>query len=709
MTHGDDAGGDGQHQARTLPLLPLRNIVVFPDMVVPLFVGRDKSISALEEAMDADQRLVLAAQTSDDIDDPSVDDLYDIATVGDVVQLLRLPDGTVKVLVKGMRRVELTGHDESAGHFRVDARPVDVPTVDPEEVAEEIEALCESFEKYVDLHSKIPRDVVAEIEQIDDPSELADTISAQLSLDLEQKQSLLETFDPTDRIEQLQSLLEAEIEEEAERKIRSRVKEKMEQNREDGGDADSQIHQQMQDRQSAFADELAELEERIAEKEMPEEATERLEDELQKLKMMSPMSAEATVVRNYIDRVLELPWFEMTDDRLDLDAAEQTLEDDHYGLDEPKSRILEYLAVRALSDAPSGTILCFVGPPGVGKTSLGKSIARATNREFVRLSLGGVRDEAEIRGHRRTYIGSMPGKIIQSIEKAGSSNPVFLLDEIDKMSSDFRGDPSSAMLEVLDPEQNEVFKDHYLDLEYDLSNVMFICTANHLQPIPAPLQDRMEIIEIPGYTSYEKLQIAQNYLVPRRIDETGLADIDVHFTSSALERIAEEYTREAGVRNLEREIGSICRKVARDVIDGTEIGDEDASYTIRARTVPTYLGPPDYQGEQIDENDEIGRTNGIAWTRHGGVMLTNEVTAMPGSGELTITGKLGEVMEESAQAAISYVRTRARNLGLAADFHQKIDLHIHFPEGALPKDGPSAGITVATSIVSVLTQTPVDR
>jgi len=434
---------------------------------------------------------------------------------------------------------------------------------------------------------------------------------------------------------------------------------------------------------------------------------------------MSPMSAEATVVRNYIDRVLNLPWYEMTDDRLDIEAAEETLEADHYGLEEPKDRILEYLAVRSLSDEPSGTILCFVGPPGVGKTSLGRSIARATNRNFVRLSLGGVRDEAEIRGHRRTYIGSMPGKIIQSIEKAGSSNPVFLLDEVDKMSSDFRGDPASAMLEVLDPEQNETFNDHYLDLDYDLSHVMFICTANRLEPIPAPLQDRMEIIKIPGYTNYEKQKIAQEYLLPNQLEETGLEDVDVHFTSSAIDRVTEEYTREAGVRNLERELGSICRKIARSVVEREESAaeeDDDAdeekspeSFTVRARTVPTYLGPPEFQGEAIETEDAVGRTNGLAWTQNGGVTLVNEGTVMPGNGQLIITGKLGDVMEESAQAAMSYVRSRALNLGLNPKFHENVDLHVHFPEGALPKDGPSAGITMATSIVSTLTQTPVSH
>ena len=706
MSNSSDSEVPSDEDKRVLPLLPLRDIVVFPNMVVPLFVGRDKSIDALEEAMNRDKKLVLAAQKRDKINDPTRDDIYSIGTVGNIVQLLRLPDGTVKVLVKGERRVHADTFVDDTDHFRVEYDPIDTPAASGSGIDDRLETLRSAFETYANLNKRIPPDALGQIEQIDDPSKLADTIVAQLSLDLSDKQSILETLDPSDRLEGLYELIQEEIEVEAERKIRSRVKEKMENGDDPDEETKKKLHQKMQDRQSIFADELAELEERIEEKEMSEEATERLKKELRKLKMMSPMSAEATVVRNYVDRVLSLPWAEMTDDRLDIEAAEDTLEADHYGLEKPKERILEYLAVRSLSDTPSGTILCFVGPPGVGKTSLGRSIARATNRNFVRLSLGGVRDEAEIRGHRRTYIGSMPGKIIQSIEKAGSNNPVFLLDEIDKMSADFRGDPSSAMLEVLDPEQNAAFNDHYLDLDYDLSNVMFICTANQLQPIPAPLQDRMEIIKIPGYTDHEKLRIAQEYLLPKRIEDAGLDDIDIHFTSSAIERVTEEYTSEAGVRNLERELGSICRKIAREVVENE---GEEPSFTIRARTVPTHLGPPKFQGDEIEENDEIGMTNGLAWTQNGGVMLINEVTVMPGNGQLIITGKLGDVMQESARAAMSYVRSRALNLGLNPDFHEKVDLHVHFPEGALPKDGPSAGITMATSLVSVLTQTPVSH
>ncbi len=706
MAHSNAPDESSDDSRRDLPLLPLRDIVVFPDMVVPLFVGRERSISALEEAMNEDETIVLAAQRRDNINEPTEDDVYDVGTVGNIVQLLRLPDGTVKVLVKGLYRVHIDEYVSNAGHFRVAHDPIDPPPVEIDDELEDLmEAARSAFETYVDLNNQIPPDAFGQVEQLDIPDELADTIAAQLSLDLDDKQSLLETLNPTKRLETLYELIQEQIEDEAERKIRSRVKQKMDNDDSSERETSNQFQQQMQDRQSVFADELEEMEDRIEVKEMPQEVTERLRDELQKLKMMSPMSAEATVVRNYIDRVLELPWYEMTEDRLDIETAEETLEADHYGLEQPKDRILEYLAVRSMADEPSGTILCFVGPPGVGKTSLGRSIARATNRNFVRLSLGGIRDEAEIRGHRRTYIGSMPGKIIRSIDKAGSNNPVFLLDEIDKMSADFRGDPASAMLEVLDPEQNDAFKDHYLDLDYDLSNVMFICTANQLQPIPAPLQDRMETIRIPGYTSHEKVQIGQKYLVPKQIESTGLEDIDVHFTSSALDRIVNEYTREAGVRNLEREVGSICRKIARKVVEG----ESDRSFTIRARTVPTYLGPSTYEGDEIEDEHQIGIANGVAWTQNGGVMLTNEVTVMPGNGDLILTGKLGDVMEESARAAMSYVRARALNLGLDPHFHEKVDLHIHFPEGALPKDGPSAGITMVTSIVSALTQTPIRR
>jgi ATP-dependent Lon protease len=526
-----------------------------------------------------------------------------------------------------------------------------------------------------------------------------------LALKLADKQRVLELRDVGERLELLVELMQEEIELlQVEKKIRSRVKKQMERTQNDYylNDMQNNLQKEMND-QNEFKNEVDELEDRIKNKKMSDEAEDRLLKELKKLKMMSPMSAEATVVRNYIDWVISLPWYEVTPDRLDITIAEETLAADHYGLEKPKDRILEYLAVQALVEKPKGPILCFVGPPGVGKTSLGRSIARALNRKFVRLSLGGVRDEAEIRGHRRTYIGALPGKIIQSLRKAGSNNPVFLLDEVDKMSQDFRGDPSSALLEVLDPEQNSTFVDHYLDLDYDLSNIMFLCTANNLQGIPAPLRDRMEIIQIPGYTDFEKMQITRHYLIDKQLSNNGVADIDVHFTTSAISRVINHYTREAGVRNLEREIGTICRKIARKVVtDG-----KAQSFKINTKAVPIYLGNHKFEQGRIEERDEVGMTNGMAWTQFGGVMLVNEVTVMPGRGKFIITGKLGDVMQESAQAAMSYVRARAMNLGLSPDFHQKVDLHIHFPEGALPKDGPSAGITMATSIVSALTRIPV--
>jgi ATP-dependent Lon protease len=690
---------------RRLPLLPLRDIIVFPSMVVPLFVGREKSINALERAMNGEKQIVLAAQKKSKTNDPTRDDIYSVGTIGKIVQLLRLPDGTVKVLVEGKQRAEVLDYSEEDELFEVDVEVIDEEVESDEDLDELVRTVRSAFEAYVKLNKRVPPEMLSTVAKIDDPAKLADTIVAQLSIKLADKQSILETVDPKARLEKLLELMQSEIEiQKVEQDIRSRVKKQMERTQRDfykKGGRDKQSKDK-----NDFKNEVEELEAAIEEKELPEDVRERLEKELRKLKMMSPMSAEATVVRNYIDWVLALPWFELTEDRLDVDEAEEQLEEDHYGLDEPKERILEYLAVQSLVDTPRGPILCFVGPPGVGKTSLGRSIASATNRNFVRLSLGGVRDEAEIRGHRRTYIGSMPGKIIQSLKKAGSNNPVFLLDEIDKMSTDFRGDPSSAMLEVLDPEQNETFNDHYLDMDYDLSKVMFICTANNLGQIPAPLRDRMEIIQIPGYTDYEKLQIARRYLVPKQMEANGIEDVDVHFTSSAIERVTRHYTREAGVRNLERELGSVCRKIARKVVQSDEPKDE-LSYKVNAKSIPHYLGPHKHKKSSLETENEVGVTNGMAWTQYGGVMLAAEATMMPGTGKIIITGKLGDVMQESARAAISYVRARAYNLGLNPDFHKKIDIHVHFPEGALPKDGPSAGVTMVTSVVSALTQLPV--
>jgi ATP-dependent Lon protease len=707
MPFSQDSDGADNRRTQRRPLLPLRDIIVFPSMVVPLFVGREKSINALEEAMNADKEIALAAQIKSKTNSPTQDDIYEVGTLGKIVQLLRLPDGTVKVLVEGKQRLRIDSYLKNDKFFEVEVELVETTSESDKDIDALVEMVRSTFEKYVKLNKRVPPEMLSQVAKITDPAKLADTIVAQLSLKLGDKQQILEAFDPGERLEKLYELMQSEIEiQQVERDIRSRVKKQMERTQREfygkGKDSDSK-KPTGGGKKNQFKNELDELEARVAEKELPEEARERLDQEMRKLKMMSPMSAEATVVRNYVDWVLSLPWYETTEDCLDVAEAEKTLDADHYGLEKPKERILEHLAVQSLVEVPRGPILCFVGPPGVGKTSLGRSIARATNRNFVRLSLGGVRDEAEIRGHRRTYIGSMPGKLIQSLKKAESSNPVFLLDEIDKMSTDFRGDPSSAMLEVLDPEQNATFSDHYLDLDYDLSKVMFICTANDLHKIPAPLRDRMEIIQIPGYTDPEKLKIAKRYLIPKQMKDNGIVDVDVAITDEAIDRIVHHYTREAGVRNLEREIGSVCRKIARKVVDG----EGDKSFVVDADAVTEFLGPRRHQNQRLERDDHIGLTNGMAWTQFGGVMLHSEVTMMAGTGKIVITGKLGDVMQESAKAAISYVRTRAANLGLRADFHKKIDIHVHFPEGAMPKDGPSAGVTMATSLVSALTQIPV--
>ncbi len=691
-----------------VPLLPLRDIVVFPHMVVPLFVGREKSIAALEEAMNKEKDILLAAQINPKTNDPKPEDIYKMGTLASIIQLLRLPDGTVKVLVEGKRRTRIAQFVTNPDFFIVEAEPY----VDDNEATVEVEALMRgaksTFEQYVKLNKRIPPEMLASVSSIDDPSRLADTIVAHLSLKLPDKQSILEIVSAGERLEKLLSLMQSEIEIlQVERRIRSRVKKQMEKTQ-----REYYLNEQMQAIQKElgerdeFKSEIAELEDKGKKKKMTEEARESFEKEIKKLKMMSPMSAEATVIRNYIDWLLTIPWEERTKDRLDVKGAEDVLNADHYGLEQPKERILEYLAVRSLVDKMKGPILCLVGPPGVGKTSLGKSIARAMGKKFVRLSLGGVRDEAEIRGHRRTYIGAMPGKIIQSLKKAGSSNPLFLLDEVDKMSMDFRGDPSAALLEVLDPEQNSTFNDHYLDLDFDLSDVMFITTANTLPSIPAPLQDRMEIIRIPGYTEIEMLKIAQLYLVRKQREANGLTEKNISFTESALKLIIRRYTREAGVRNLEREIASVCRKVAREVAKSPK---KDKFIRITPKKIQKYLGIPKYSFGLAEEEDQVGITTGLAWTQVGGELLTTEVSVMPGNGKMMVTGKLGDVMQESAQAAMSYVRSRAEDLGLARDFYSKLDIHIHLPEGAIPKDGPSAGITMATGITSALLKIPVRR
>jgi ATP-dependent Lon protease len=691
--------------AARVPLLPLRDIIVFPHMVVPLFVGRQKSIRALEEAMNKHKFILLAAQREAKTNDPAEEDIYRVGTLGTVVQLLRLPDGTVKVLVEGKKRARVLRYVEQPDFFLVEAEEIEEHCPKTTEIEALTRSINSTFENYVKLNKKIPPEMIMSVASIDDPARLADTIVAHLGIKLEDKQALLEVENPAERLERVLGYMRSEIEIlEVEKRIRTRVKKQMEKTQKE-----YYLNEQMRAIQKElgekdeFKNEIQELEDKIKQKKMSAEAREKADKELKKLKMMSPMSAEATVVRNYIDWLISLPWHEYTDDKLDINEAERVLEEDHYGLEKVKQRILEYLAVQSLAGQMKGPILCLVGPPGVGKTSLGKSIARATGRKFVRVSLGGVRDEAEIRGHRRTYIGALPGKIIQCMKKAGSGNPVFLLDEVDKMSTDFRGDPSSALLEVLDPEQNANFNDHYLDVDYDLSKVMFITTANTLERIPRPLQDRMEIIRIAGYTEVEKLNIAKRYLVKKQRETNGLRDGNLDVSDNAILSIIRHYTKEAGVRNLEREIAAICRKVAVEVVKK----DRNARVRVSGKNLSQYLGPARHRYGKAEEDSKIGVATGLAWTELGGELLATEVTVMPGKGKLIITGRLGDVMQESAQAAMSYVRSRATELGLKKDFYQHVDIHIHVPEGATPKDGPSAGITMATALVSALSKIPV--
>ena len=691
---------------KQLPALPLRDIIVFPHMVSQLFVGREKSIAALEEVMSRDKEIFLAAQKNAKTNDPTPDDIYDVGTVGVVVQLLRLADGTVKVLVEGRRRAKIRRFVDSRDFFVVEVD--EVPSVSPSDV--EIQALMRSvqstFEMYVKLNKKVQPDVLMSIQGLDDADKLSDCIAANLpTIKLTDRQGLLETTDAKVRLERLYELMQAEIEIlHVEKRIRSRVKRQMERTQKEYylNEQMQAIQRELGGERDEFKSELQEIEEKLKEKELSEEAQGKIAKELRKLKMMHPTSAEATVVRNYIDWVIALPWGDKTEERHDLVEAEEILDADHYGLRKCKERIVEYLAVQALTKKLKGPILCFVGPPGVGKTSLARSIARATGRKFVRLSLGGVRDEAEIRGHRRTYIGALPGKLIQSLKKVGANNPVFLLDEIDKMSADFRGDPASALLEVLDPEQNFAFNDHYLDLDYDLSDVMFLTTANTLSGIPVPLRDRMEIIELSSYTEFEKLNIAQKYLVPRQKKECGLEDIDLTIGTDAIRTIVHHYTKEAGVRSLERELAGVCRKVALKVV---KQGPE-SKFDIGAADIPKYLGVPKYRLGKKDDSDQIGLTHGLSVSDYGGDILDCEVSVVAGKGKLVITGLLEKGMEESAQAAMSYIRSRGQILGLAKDFYQTMDAHCHFPE-FVRKDGPSAGITMATCMASALTRIPV--
>jgi ATP-dependent Lon protease len=677
-------------------------------MVTPLFVGRPRSINALEWAMEHDKLVLLVTQRDPKTDDPLADELYDLGTLGKVVQMLKLPDGTVKVLVEGgvrARLIDLEYTDECI--FTSLLQLPDLESDSPEQEAL-MRSVNSTFEVYANLSKKIPAEMVTSIAGVEEPGRFSDTIIAHLTVPIADKQEILEEMDPLQRLEKLLSLMEREVEIlQIEKKIRNRVKSQMERSQKE-----YYLNEQMRAIQKElgekdeFKQELRELEEKIEKSRMSREATEKAAAELRKLKMMSPMSAEATVVRNYIDWLVALPWKKGTKDQIDLIKAEEILEEDHYGLDKVKERILEYLAVQALVKKIKGPILCLVGPPGVGKTSLGRSVARAMGRKFVRVSLGGVRDEAEIRGHRRTYIGAMPGKVIQGLRKVAVRNPVFLLDEVDKMSTDFRGDPSSALLEVLDPEQNNTFSDHFLDVDYDLSSVMFIATANTLQSIPGPLRDRMEVIRIEGYTEEEKVHIAERYLLPKQLETHGLKQGQVKFSEAALLEIVRRYTREAGVRNLEREIANVFRKIAREVVKAGQLGKR---FLVGAPQIKKYLGVPRYSFGVREAEHRVGLVNGLAWTEVGGELLNVEVTILPGKGNLTITGKLGEVMRESAQAALSYVRSRWLELGLKEDFYSHIEIHIHVPEGAIPKDGPSAGITMATAIASALTGLAVDQ
>lgn len=706
-----------------LPLLPLRDLIIFPHMMMPLFVGREKSINALEEAMSKQTDIVLAAQRDAKTNNPEPKDVFDVGTVGTIIQLLRLPDGTVKVLVEGKRRVRIKEFTQTDNFFVVSAEDI------PEVVANETEARAlvrsvkSTFETYVKLNKRIPPEILMRVSTIEDIGELADIIVAQLNLKLEDKQKILEIIDPGKRLEELLNLMTGEIEIlEVEKKIRNRVKKQMEKSQKE-----YYLNEQMQAIQKELGDkddyaaELQELEERAAKKKWTKEAGERVRKEIKKLKMMSPMSAEATVVRNYIDWMLDLPWKDYAIEKHNLDEAEKILNDDHWGLEKVKERILEHLAVQALTDQLRGPILCLVGPPGVGKTSLARSVARSLNRPFNRISLGGVRDEAEIRGHRKTYVGAMPGKIIQAMRKVDKGNPLILLDEIDKMSMDFRGDPSAALLEVLDPEQNNTFQDHYLEVDYDLSPVMFITTANSLHPIPRPLLDRMEIIQLEGYTETEKFNIAKKYLVPKQIEMHGLKDHKVTFNESAVKEIIRSYTREAGVRNLERQVATCCRKLAREIVredmknevsgkkPKVKTKTSNASHTITPKMVTDYLGGNKYKFGKIEGQNEIGLTNGLAWTEVGGDLLVVEVSVVPGKGKFTVTGQLGEVMKESCSAAMSYVRSRGPLFGFDKEFYSNNDVHIHVPEGAIPKDGPSAGIAITTSIVSAILKIPVKK
>tara|TARA_B110000211_G_scaffold232482_1_gene296336 strand:+ start:2152 stop:4560 length:2409 start_codon:yes stop_codon:yes gene_type:complete len=695
---------------QTLPLIPLRDVVVYPHMVIPLFVGRQNSIDALEHAMAADKAIVVVAQKSATVDEPQIADLFEVGTSARILQLLKLPDGTVKVLVEGEQRVAIEEVAETSGFYTATVHTIDDAEPPEGERKALAHTLMSQFEQYVKLSKKISNDVMSSITNIDDPSRLADTIASQMNLKLEEKQALLEMGDLTQRLEHLMGQMEGEIDlVKVEKRIRGRVKKQMEKSQREYylNEQIKAIHKELGDIDDAAPNDLEELQNKINLAGMPAEAKDKAQAELNKLKMMPPMSAEATVVRSYIDWMVTIPWKKKSRLKHDLAKASQVLEEDHYGLSEVKERILEYLAVQQRVKKVKGSILCLVGPPGVGKTSLGKSIARATGRQYVRMALGGVRDEAEIRGHRRTYIGSLPGKLVQKMSKVGVSNPLFLLDEIDKMGMDSRGDPASALLEVLDPEQNNTFNDHYLEVDYDLSSVMFVCTANSMN-IPGPLLDRMEVIRIPGYTEDEKVSIAKRYLLPKQLAANGLSPTELALKDGAIVDLVRYYTREAGVRSLEREIAKICRKVVKEhLLAGYKTAVDSPAQQVDSSNLEAYSGVRKHSFGQADVDDRVGHVNGLAWTSVGGDILTIESAVVPGKGRLVKTGSLGDVMQESIQAALTVVRGRASGLGIKPDFHEKCDIHIHVPEGATPKDGPSAGVGMCTALVSVLTGIPV--
>ena len=697
--------GREKADTRTLPMMPIRDVVIFPYMMTPFVVGRESSIRALEEALAGDKKIFLATQHDASVDEPKPNEIHQVGTISNIVQSLKLPDGNIKVLVEGLERGKVLKISSEEGYFRAMVKTVIYRTVTTPSLEQLVQRVTSLFEQYVKLSQSLNYETMIAAVKVDEIGKFTDTVAANLTVSIEERQELLEIFDPVDRLTRLADILDVEIEKlNVDRTIQGRVKRQMER-----AQREYYLNEKIRAIQKELGrnekNEIEELKKKIETSGMTKDAREKAEAELKRLEMMPPMSAESTVSRNYLDWLLAMPWKKQSKEIRDIRRAEKTLEEDHYGLEKIKERILEFLAVRRLVKNPKGSILCFVGPPGVGKTSLGRSIARATGRKFVRLSLGGVRDEAEIRGHRRTYIGALPGQIIQMMKKASTINPVFLLDEVDKMSMDFRGDPSAALLEVLDPEQNHMFMDHYLDVEYDLSRVFFITTANVVHTIPQPLQDRMEILRLSGYTEPEKLEIAKRFLVRKQRDATGLKAGNLTFTDEAIVGIIRGYTREAGVRNLERELANICRKVARKVVKE----GKGLQLTVGPDNLQEYLGVIKFRDTKAEEKNEIGLATGLAWTEVGGQILNIEATIMPGKGKLLLTGKLGDVMQESGQAAMSYVRSRAARLGLGSDFYRHVDIHIHVPEGSIPKDGPSAGITLATAVVSALTRIPVKR